>query len=689
MALANPSLLAFRVALASPSNRLLATRDALLVPKEFPGPPRGGTCLSCSSGAMAELSASAAFWEHLRRLCLHQFPCGIGSWNKSRFSARKTKVPCGFVKQQIRTSARNGTVPPNEETAESLTEFLRNLGSPWAMPPDYSPEDQHLKELAIQSPKIIQDSFIFSYFKSLRIVNKNVNEIDADLLKFPNLEELILSANHISKINSTNLPPTLKVLELCGNEIDSLDDLCTLPPPELQHLGLGHNSQLGSSEENYLTDTFWPNLVSLDLSYNNFTNLLSLLSKLLTLKKLRVLVLQGNPLALLPGYRGFTIDSLPKLCALDDVLITPDERHNFLGLVRNPELVGHKTNLLVTIGKIRGVPNPIGPEEPESGPESPIITYSYYVTYEFARGETIEELETDKVVVPQQSPVSTVTNAESPSAGTEEGGGSKEPSPVDDALLKPESPSETANVHSTLRKPWAETIECDYRKKHVTEDLVALKAYLLAGTTVAVVEEKVVYSVVSWPIIDTPVESPGKKGKGKGDKGKADKGKTDKGKKDKEEKGKAEKGKTKDGGKGGNKKKKKSPSPELRSDPPILTTLGSVHVNLESFLAGAQLLETVCNFGVLITEMSAPPPSPKEKDGKKGAKKDKKSRAGSETSTIARKSTSPAKGKGKKTDFVGPELLQSQPIPLTVEFQVQRFMWKSASQILIKRNASD
>lgn len=43
------------------------------------------------------------------------------------------------------------------------------------MPPDYSPEDQHLKELAILSPKVIQHSFIFSYFKSLRIVNKNVS----------------------------------------------------------------------------------------------------------------------------------------------------------------------------------------------------------------------------------------------------------------------------------------------------------------------------------------------------------------------------------------------------------------------------------------------------------------------------------------------------------------------------------
>lgn len=48
-----------------------------------------------------------------------------------------------------------------------------------------------------------------------------------------------------------------------------------------------------------------------------------------------------------------------------------------------------------------------------------------------------------------------------------------------------------ANTHQTLRKPWAETVECSYRKEHVVTDLVALKGYLRAGTTVTVMEEKV------------------------------------------------------------------------------------------------------------------------------------------------------------------------------------------------------
>lgn len=81
---------------------------------------------------------------------------------------------------------------------------------------------------------------------------------------------------------------------------------------------------------------FRPNLLSLDLSFNNFTDLLGLVSKLATLRKLRVLVLQGNPLALIPGYRGLIIDSLPKLCILDDVSILPDEKNRFYGLSSQP-----------------------------------------------------------------------------------------------------------------------------------------------------------------------------------------------------------------------------------------------------------------------------------------------------------------------------------------------------------------
>lgn len=64
----------------------------------------------------------------------------------------------------------------------------------------------------------------------------------------------------------------------------------------------------------------------------------------------------------------------------------------------------------------------------------------------------------------------------------------------------------------------------------------------------------------------------------------------------------------------GDKWKKKKESPvELRSDPPLLRSLGSGHVNLESLLTGDQLVAVVCDLGVLISEETTQPPSPKEK----------------------------------------------------------------------------
>lgn len=49
----------------------------------------------------------------------------------------------------------------------------------------------------------------------------------------------------------------------------------------------------------------------------------------------------------------------------------------------------------------------------------------------------------------------------------------------------------TAKVFVTPGKPWADTIDCSYRKEHTAKDLVGLKSYLASGTIVSVMEEKV------------------------------------------------------------------------------------------------------------------------------------------------------------------------------------------------------
>ncbi|NXY18316.1 LRC43 protein, partial [Atrichornis clamosus] len=318
---------------------------------------------------------SAAFREHLRHLALQDFPCGLGSWNKSCLQARRSP--------RAEPAGPEEAVPPGEESPEALLELLRDRHSPWALPCDCSPQDRLLREVAVLAPELLRGSRVFQVLKSLRIVDKGVEEVDEGLLQFQQLEELVLSANYISRVTSANLPRTLKVLELCFNAVGDLQDLCAQPPPQLQHLGLGYNRLCGPSQDKHLTADFWPNLVSLDLSFNSLTDLLGLVSQLSTLQKLRILVLQGNPLALIPTYKGFLLDSLPKLCLLDDTHIWPDERQQFCGLARQPELVRSEARVVVSIGEMKGLPDPKAFQQLEVGSEAPVITYSYCVTYEF------------------------------------------------------------------------------------------------------------------------------------------------------------------------------------------------------------------------------------------------------------------------------------------------------------------
>ncbi|NWS75444.1 LRC43 protein, partial [Crotophaga sulcirostris] len=327
-------------------------------------------------------SVSAAFLEHLQHLGLQDFPCGLGSWNKSRFNAR-TSPRRGQMGLQEDPAGQEEALLLGEESPEVLVELLSDQHSPWAPGPHCSPQDQHLREMAVLTPELVRGSNVFQLFKSLRIVGKGVEEVDEGLLQLQQLEELILSANQISRITSANLPRTLKVLELCCNAVTDLQDLCTQPPPELQHLGLGYNRLCGPSRDKYLTADFWPNLISLDLSFNSFTDLLGLVSQLSSLQKLRILVLQGNPLALIPTYRGFLVDSLPKLSVLDDIHIGPDERRQCRGLARQPELVRSEARVVVSVGEIKGVPDPSTLQQLEVDSKAAAVTYSFCVMYKF------------------------------------------------------------------------------------------------------------------------------------------------------------------------------------------------------------------------------------------------------------------------------------------------------------------
>ncbi|XP_032303668.1 leucine-rich repeat-containing protein 43 isoform X3 [Coturnix japonica] len=332
--------------------------------------------------------------------------------------------------------------------------------------------------------------------------------------------------------------------------------------------------------------------------------------KLSSLKKLRILLLQGNPLALIPAYRGFVVDSLPKLSFFDDIHIELDERYQFRGLSKQPEVMKNEARVVVSIGEMKGVPDPSTLQELEIGSEEPVITYSYCVTYEFA-GEETEDGGTE--VENLQNPAVATPDLDNSAQDVKETKGQEECAATEDPA------AHTAKVFVTPGEPWADTIDCNYRKEHIAKDLLGLKDYLRAGTVVSVVEEKVLW----WPVSDDTEETAVESGK------------------EKKEKQGTKKGSNKGAGTKDKQKKKKKEKPrELRSDPPIRRILGSQRVALETLLATETLVATVCDFGVLITEQLQQSPSQEEKlDKKKSKDKSKRTKAKKES----QKATEPAK----------------------------------------------
>ncbi|KAG8514984.1 Leucine-rich repeat-containing protein 43 [Galemys pyrenaicus] len=628
-------------------------------------------------------TVSAAVQEQLRQLCLREFPCGVGSWvraqraggpgrgrrgpgarrshrgggtsgpfrscltwgggqaappapqNQSRFLPRTWRAWKELVPREEEAAG------PGEETVAALLDLACSPQSPWALPEGSGAEAHFLRALAVRNPPLIRDSFFCAHFRSLRVVDKGVDEVDRGLLRFLRLEELVLSANHIQEIDAGNLPPTLKVLELYGNKMRSLRSLCARPPPLLQHLGLGHNQLLGPSESVFVTSTHWPNLVSLDLSFNDLTGLQAVVASLRSLPRLRLLLLQGNPLALVPYYRGFTLDSLARLCVLDDITVSPSEKHQFRGLSRSGELLAQEAQLVVTIGNAVGLPDR-SLLEPEPGPQGPFVTYSYYVTYDFVEDEgsssnqygsvlaeivkpfSSEQLGEELPEEPDSSQASAdlsqVSELEEPSMLTAMPRSTNSAEEL--AKLRPKIdarlfPAPGTVLFSTAHKPWAETVSFGYEMHHTLKDLVPLKAFLLSGTMVTVVEEKVGVArgaalgvtppagctsgsqpclltaarpqILSWPMepLSESASLVKKRRASEREKEKDKKARDTKDKAGKEEKERK------------SAKKKKELPKDLRQDPPILRVLGSSLVALEPLLAGEPLVTMLCRFGVI------------------------------------------------------------------------------------------
>ncbi|KAM7391958.1 hypothetical protein PAMP_022604 [Pampus punctatissimus] len=581
---------------------------------------------------MCSNTLSAVLEKQIRRLCLNDFPCGHGSWRKTRDSTEGAET---------------------EET-DALLDLLSCSHSPWRQDESWSPQAPALRRLAVLTPELLHRDFVYNYFTTLRIVDKDVSVIDDGLLKFSKLEELVLSANKISKVPAENLPSNLKILELRANLLVELNCLTKCSSPRLLFLGLGSNN-LGSHEDvTHLTGRNWPQLVCLDLSDCEFQAQQTLLNALSTLPCLRTLVLEGNPLTLVPSYPGFTVDSLPQLSCLDASWISPEERHGFRGMAKMSDLIVDWASATVSVGRVRGISDPLMSVD-ENAPDFPVVTYSYFITYVFLSHQTNQKVNSEfklDTTATEDSPQVSSCDVDLQLNRNYE----RKKSETRDLMMNTkETLRDIAceSRHSTSKLTWSECMNFCDTQTYIIRDLGSFKKFLNQGFNLRIEEEK----VQSWPAAseDIPVAKKEKKG-GKG--------------KDPPIKSGSTKDKSKD--------KRKKSMPELVHDAPVRRVLGSVHVPLQSLIKGGQKVDVLCDLGVLHTEPE------KIKEDKKEEEKESKWRG---SSSAGQKSTAASKGKGKvrkeREVDVHKDSLNSVSVrlePVTVELSVELEKWKSASE---------
>ncbi|XP_056009165.1 leucine-rich repeat-containing protein 43-like isoform X3 [Ostrea edulis] len=686
--------------------------------------------------------AFSAFEKQLRTLCLREFPCGTGSWSETKTKNHQLLKSKDNVDSRFSVTLKE--YGANHEKTEKLEEYVTSKSSPWHLDYSWSKEAKKLRELAVKSPWLIDDNFILNFFKTLRICDKDVTEVDDHLLNFKVLEELTLSANRIITVNSKNLPSSLKVLELCANQISDISALCVRPPP-LIHLGLGSNkiSFIGD----YLTGDYWPHLLSLDLSHNNLSDLLDVIRKLGSLPKLRNLILQGNPLSLIPGYRGYTIDSLWKLSILDDIMISADEKHHYKGLARRREYILDEAKVSLEVAYIKGVPMPEELKNPEEQPEFPKVERKYFVQFMFPqdvsqKAEIFQITDDDfaglsplpvseRSQFTQQQQKKTVHFKTSPIPEEDELRLHSEQSQNTEAVKNvnftaqpevvsareptaeyerppDEIPISVTPKHSELMNQeeeekaktdiqmeaikseggmWAEEMELNWSQVAVRDDLLTLRNFFKQGMDFSVVEELVLCyqnDDVSDP--GTPTTK-GKEVKDKKDN--KDAKKSDK----KDDKGKGGKDEKKDDKKGG-KKGKKEPEVELKRMPATYTTLATWHIPLMDFLegefefrsvftqGGVEVASTVKSLEINKKEKDKKKPgsSKAKKDGKDGGRK--LSAAGQKNAKDDKKGDKGKGGKAPAAQVAEEEEDQGPPPPLEVQIVVRLHHWKTAMDSL-------
>ncbi|KAI8590343.1 hypothetical protein BDZ88DRAFT_506330 [Geranomyces variabilis] len=180
---------------------------------------------------------------------------------------------------------------------------------------DWSPEAATLRKLKRASRNPVR---IASHFKTLLLHDRGITVVDPAFRAFENLEELSLTGNNIAPDAFAGVPSRVQILTVNANMLPSVPTIPDLT--NLIHIGMSHNqiTSLSPCEQAFAA----PKLMSIDASWNHIDDLEETVRVATRWKKLRSLVLMGNPVFLIPGYRQYVLSQLPALSSLDDIPVT-------------------------------------------------------------------------------------------------------------------------------------------------------------------------------------------------------------------------------------------------------------------------------------------------------------------------------------------------------------------------------
>ena len=172
-------------------------------------------------------------------------------------------------------------------------------------------------------------NFIKEKYTELDLSALEITDIDAEITTFKNLKILHLSENKIPIIS--NLPANLEQLIIAHSAVERIDP--KVSSNSLQYLNLSSNS----INENVLGQVAksFPNLLSLDVSFNYLTNIVQTSASLISLRQLKVLYLTGNPITIIRNYIDSVKNELPNLKRLDGVVVSKEETEVKVGGVNN------------------------------------------------------------------------------------------------------------------------------------------------------------------------------------------------------------------------------------------------------------------------------------------------------------------------------------------------------------------